>query len=92
MKVKDIVDNMLLNYAPNDELVVLWWDSDMIGSDIQELVDSSVIAVDVGEKYEKQLWSKVVELAEDDDHFDESCGYNLSEIMNEVLAPYREKM
>ena len=88
MKVNTVI-NELLEYGPEEDIIVLIWDKSAFSSYIADLVQDGDIARDVADKYHDYLWAQVVETVEGDGSFGSDDDTIINEIMAEVMIGYK---
>lgn len=69
MKVKDVIKSMQY-YNPEDEIVILWWDKDIISCE-DDLSDND--------------WAKIVKILDDENHLDFAQQVISDEIYNALI-------
>ena len=74
MKVKDVIEYMK-EYNPEDELLVMWWDSDVLYND--------------NDTVSKEEWNKIIDKT--DGYGFDGINNDIYEILEETLFDIREE-
>ena len=73
MKVMEIIDRLTSNYAPDDHLVIEWWD--------KEIAESFAGA----EFLNDEEWAKVVQIVENEDRSNPEFASYLADVASDVI-------
>ena len=78
MKVKELITTLQNCYSPNDDLFVLWYDSDCITVENEETTEEQI----------NEVWARVIQALADDVEFDldqKVCDY-IADVVADVIA------
>jgi hypothetical protein len=76
MKVKDVIEYMK-EYNPEDELLVMWWDSDVLYNDLEN------------DPVSKEEWNKIIDKI--DGYGFDGINNDIYDILGETLIDIREE-